>query len=132
MSTRCNIIIKDRYNERVVLYHHHDRYPEGVGHDLRGFLDKKFKSGYWFPYSFGLANSLIKNKCGMFDEEYEITPSVHTDIEYLYVVNLKCKSVRCYNVEWGEEDLKKIVNRRNLVSIPEFEDGDKFMYQREA
>lgn len=127
MSTRCNIIIKDHSDERVVLYHHHDGYPEGVGHDLRGFLDKKF-SGYWFPWTFGLANSLVKNRCGLFDDEYEITSCIHSDIEFLYVINLKARSLRCYRVEFGS-GLSEIINRRNLVEIPAFKEGDEFMHQ---
>ena len=129
MSTRCNIIIKDRYNEKAILYHHHDGYPEGVGHDLRGFLDKKFQ-GYWFPWAMGLANSMVKNKCGMHDEEYEFASTIATDIEFLYVVNLKAKTVRCYRVEWGEEKIENIIKRNNIVDIPAFEDGDKFMYEK--
>lgn len=38
MSTRCNIIIKDKYSY-VILYRHSDGYPEGVKPTLDKFLE---------------------------------------------------------------------------------------------
>ena len=43
MSTRAHIRIKDG-DEQIMLYHHHDGYPDGVGRDLKEFLADKCKA----------------------------------------------------------------------------------------
>lgn len=66
------------------LYHHMDGYPEGVGKFLKSSLkrwiedepDQKYR-----PYRF--LNWLVKQR---YDRAFEITLSVHPDIEYLYLV----------------------------------------------
>lgn len=39
MSTRCNIIVKDKYDEELVFYRHSDGYPDGALPTLNKFLD---------------------------------------------------------------------------------------------
>lgn len=137
MSTRCNIIIKDGYsNDRVILYHHHDGYPEGVGVQLRKVLNDWQD---WQVKQHGmrfLPNNLIKNECGLNDKEYEITPCLHGDIEYCYVINCKARTLRCYRIPWDEEThagfyihFDKVFRRRNLVDIPKWEKGQPTMYE---
>lgn len=46
MSTRCNIIIKDRGDRRIYLYHHHDGYPEGVGSERLSVRLRLRRDGY--------------------------------------------------------------------------------------
>ena len=138
MSTRCNIIVKDRFNRRVYLYHHHDGYPEFVGACLADFL------GEMQPWqirrqAFGIANKLIKGAIRYehknlytgkrevkADDEYEVTSGIHGDIEYLYVINCKAGTLRCYAVYWSdrgedndyEVNLRKVLRRDHLVQIP--------------
>lgn len=86
MSTRSMIIITDDKHE-LTLYHHWDGYPEGVGSDLisryRNRLDK-LNVAY-------IANELVKAK----NDNYEITYGRHTDIEYMYNIDLVNKRITC-------------------------------------
>lgn len=135
MSTRCCIIVKERYGSRFILYHHQDGYPEGVGVSLRKALDTKtgdtFTRGTFGHY---LVNDLIKDQLGLNDKEWEITDALHTDIEFLYVVNFRTKTLRCYAVDWDDHtpdyhiDFKKVIRRERLVEIPAW-DGGKTMYE---
>ena len=126
MSTRSNIIITDR-GARHFLYHHHDGYPEGVGVQLQKCAKQWFDK-YSFPWASLIANKLIKDEMGLNDKEYEITTDVHGDIDYLYVVNIKARTIRCYAVRGYDETLSEIARRENLVSIPEW-DGTPTMYE---
>ena len=136
MSTRCNIIIKEPFGARYVLYHHHDGYPEGVGVQLRNALG--VKNGESIPQTWGghyLVNDLIKNRKGLNDNEYEATWALHSDIEYVYVVNYRTRTLRCYEIPWDEEThqdftirFDKVFRRKNLVDIPAW-DGSKTMYE---
>lgn len=127
MSTRCNIIIKDRWNRRVYLYHHCDGYPEGVGADLKEYLSKWAD---WQIRQHGLCdipNKLVKDNAGLNDKSYEITAGLHGDIDYCYVINCKAGTLRCYrcndysdttfSLDWG-----KVFRRCNLRDIPSYEE----------
>lgn len=133
MSTRCCLIIKSGYsdNSRIVLYHHHDGYPEGVGVQL-----KKVLSGYkdWQIREHALRflpNELVKNEAGLNDNEWEITTEVHGDIDYLYVLNCKARTLRCYRRFYDDIDtsLKLLLKRDRIVEIPEWKEGSKTMYE---
>ena len=117
MSTRCNIIVTGRHNGRVYLYHHHDGYPEGVGADLKKASEKWFNRNWFSAYS--VANDLIKNKAGLNDDEYELSSVIAGDIDYLYVINCKARTVRCFEVTEWDMALSDIIKRSNLVEIPD-------------
>lgn len=139
MSTRCNIIVKDRWNNRVYLYHHHDGYPEFVGACLAEML-AGMQPWQIKQHPFSIANKLVKNGIQyqttdwrthepkvVTDDEYEITSGVHGDIEYLYVINGKAGTLRCYAVDlWedaGEENgyavnIRRVIRRSRLCEIP--------------
>lgn len=130
MSTRTNIVIKWG-REKIVLYHHHDGYPEGVGADLKlmvkkNYLDNKYQS----MYPFYVANRLVKNKYGMNDENYEITTGLHGDIEYVYEIDCKIKTVTCYGRSEGDAWDKPIKDYRKGWMICEIPDTDRYMYQK--
>lgn len=99
MSTRCNIIIKDKYNE-FWLYHHHDGYPEGVGADLTKRMNSAFEKDLDLS---DVVNMLIKD----IDDEYEITTGEHGDIEYLYKIDVdrKTLSYQAVSHHWEENGL---------------------------
>lgn len=135
MSTRCNIIFKEDYGPRFILYHHHDGYPEGVGVQLRKVLDAKDGARYnRRTMGHYIVNDLLKNKCDLNDPEWEITHALHSDIEYLYVVNCRTRTLRCYKVDWDDVtptyriDFNKVIRRCRLVDIPAW-DGSKTMYE---
>lgn len=145
MSTRCNIIIKDGA-ERIYLYHHHDGYPMGVGTELQHYLQHKW--GYsritsWYGTS--IANDLVKGhinepmaKVPHKDDEYEITYGLHDDIEYIYVINCKARTIRCYEIshdDYFEDYLilwSKVFTRKHLVNIPTYEERDTWLKDYEA
>ena len=93
MSTRSVVIVKDIKNESLI-YHHWDGYPEGVGYDL---LEKsKNFPEYWWVDS--ITNKLLKDKE---DDGYEWTNGIHSDIEYLYVIDCEEKKIKCFKVIWN-------------------------------
>lgn len=99
MSTRCNVIIRQQ-GVQVVLYHHHDGYPEGVGMDLIERFGKNFRDEKAHVLSLSYAvNALIKDQ----NDEYEWCLRLHGDIEYLYTVDLERKTIVCEAVDnWDE------------------------------
>lgn len=129
MSTRCNIIIKDG-SRRIYLYHHHDGYPEGVGAELREYMEKNHPRWWCSLY---IANGLVKqNGQDCFaknDVEYEVTSGLHGDIEYCYVINCRAKTLRCFEITW-EDDIhqnyqinwKRVFTRDHLRYIPTIEE----------
>ena len=96
MSTRAHIRIIEDY-EQIMLYHHSNGYPEGVGSDLKKFLQENCKD-YWDNCE--IANGLVKGgvkhayKSAISrkyeitpDDGYEITTSLHGDEDYIYVID---------------------------------------------
>ena len=89
MSTRCQI--KVTYLQReVLLYHHYDGYPEGVGFDL---IRRQKKLKTWNGNA--LVNDLVKDT----KDEYEVAYQVHTDLDYWYEVDCNRKTIRCWKVK---------------------------------
>lgn len=138
MSTRCNIIIKDRWNRRITLYHHCDGYPEFVGACLADYLGE-LKPWQIRQHTISIANDLVKKgikyetrdwqtgeRVIKTDEHYEITAGLHGDIEYCYVINGKSATLRCYEVPWElkgekfgwEPCWKRVFTREHLIPIP--------------
>ena len=89
MSTRCQIKVT-YLNREVLLYHHHDGYPEGVGFDLIQ-RQKKLKS--WDGNI--LINKLVKDTT----DEYEIAYLIHTDLDYWYEIDCDRRTIRCWKVK---------------------------------
>ena len=82
MSTRASIIVCDQTGKRQYIYHHHDGYLDGVGQELKDFLETYTKS----PDSTWDCSD-ITMKILALDDEYEITTNVHGDIEYKYTIS---------------------------------------------
>lgn len=113
MSTRANIIISDEWDE-LIFYRHSDGYPEGTLPSLCQFLDL-VKQGHirdnaaqaagWLillgaeEYGVRLRDGKIAaNDLGTGMQwkvgAYEPTTDLHSDIEFLYVVDLEAKRIR--------------------------------------
>jgi len=90
MSTRCQIEVTYQAR-RVLLYHHHDGYPQGVGADL---IQRQQKLHTWNGNI--LVNELLNNKEQ--DDGYSIAFQVHTDLDYWYEVDCNLKTIRCWKV----------------------------------
>ena len=146
MSTRCNIIIKDGA-ERIYLYHHHNGYPMGVGTELQDYLQRKYGETwrkFWCGTS--IANDLVKGHINYplarephEDDEYEVTYGLHGDVEYVYVINCRARTIRCYSIPWDDEFHKdfriqwgKVFTRRCLEHIPTIPEREAYIKDYEA
>lgn len=103
MSTRCNIVIKHKGYNDIILYHHHDGYPQGVGYDLHSRLKKI--EGCW--YETDIANGLVKDA----EDEYEITSCIHGDIDYLYTIDCNTKTLKCNQIDYNLEKMSQEVGK---------------------
>lgn len=100
MSTRCNIIVKSK-SEEVILYHHHDGYPEGVGVELLMKVYPKLHDNHYYNDVEDIVNMLIKDKD---DDEFEYTSALHGDIEYVYEIDVDQKTIKCFEWNWNSDE----------------------------
>lgn len=122
MSTRCDIVIKDywmqggvKYKKNLLLYHHYDGYPEGVGKYLMEKIYPLLIKSNNIDCDI-VANKLIKDKE---DNEYEITVYTHTDIEYRYVIEIPMKKIFCYACHYSwKGDSRKFVKDKEIDLTP--------------
>jgi len=94
MSTRSNIKLIDNCGS-ILLYKHHDGYPEsehGIIAFLTPFIQKSMKSAEW------LAEMLIK------DTECKASSALHGDIEYYYEVKVEENKIDVYKSSWDSDD----------------------------
>ena len=117
MSTRCQVKIITTKDD-LMLYHHCDGYPEGVGFCLLKLMDMFTDTkGFWREED--ILNDMIKK--GYF----EITLGNHNDIEYLYEMDFLAREVRCYAVNnWeGTMEIEKTIklkyNKETDVNVDE-------------
>lgn len=120
MSTRSEIKIIGEFAS-IKLYHHHDGYPEGVGFDLMNRF-WKIRDDYQLWEFNEIANALVKDT----KDEYEITEYNHTDREYEYEININEKTIRCWKVDWYNNEeghwCAKRAEEVNLVKMWEKEE----------
>lgn len=102
MSTRSQVKVIFKGKE-VILYHHCDGYPEGVGFCLLKIMDKFKKTNDRM-----IINDMVKKG------DFEITFGNHCDIEYYYELNFDKLQVNCMEVNnWG--DKMEILRHIDLV-----------------
>jgi len=115
MSTRCNVIIKDAYGCELTFYRHSDGYPSGVAPTLTELLtlvktdrlrDNVEQCAGWLIVlgheEYAEYNSLTKMRAnrngtgidGWKVGAYEPSCGIHSDIEYLYEIDLAAKTLR--------------------------------------
>lgn len=96
MSTRANIKIVE--GEKVTwLYHHHDGYPTYLGAFLMWRLYNKLNNQNCYLNTYDIVNGLIKDKV---DDEFEYTSEMHGDIEYLYVIDVDKRTLKCFEMDF--------------------------------
>ena len=118
MSTRCNVIVKENDGKFFQLYHHHDGYPEGVGSDLEEYIkqmdDECLVDGKKFVYF------LCDPK---HDDEYEYEGTnvcPHSDIEYLYIIDLQKREISCFHVKLFTSnviEMRKCIKNNSLGEL---------------
>lgn len=124
MSTRANVIIKDKYS-KLFFYRHSDGYPEGTLPTLNIYLDwvkagkirnNVSQSAGWLivigaleyatipnapknmaPYGSDVDVAKIEAPEDWKCGAYEPTTGIHDDIEYLYEIDLDAKTIKCFD-----------------------------------
>lgn len=89
MSTRCQIKIT-YLRQEILLYHHYDGYPKGVGRNL---IKRRNQLNTWD------GNIIVNNLVKDIKDAYEISYQVHTDIDYWYEIDCNRKTIRCWKVK---------------------------------
>lgn len=108
MSTRAIVRVfeKDKSTNRkfkIDLYHHYDGYIEGVGFELVEMFLNPQTQQLEMPFDVDRVATQIVKKDG-----YEVTAFNHSDIEYLYEIDVENKNITVYNVNnWGSRMKKK-------------------------
>jgi hypothetical protein len=102
------------YQEKsVLLYHHWDGYPEGVGFDL---IQRQRKLKTWDGNV--IVKELLENKS--IDDGYEKANLIHTDLDYWYEIDCNKKTIRCWKVKGCEGEGKKteVIKDEEITFIP--------------
>lgn len=117
MSTRANILLKDRYDNQLWFYRHSDGYPDGALPILKTFMqaitdgkirDNLSQAGGWLillgaeEYEIGYRD-FDKNNPGDYHKHWkcgaiEPTTDQHGDIEYLYTLDLGQKTIKIHDM----------------------------------
>ncbi len=102
MSTRANIFIRNDYDddEKVIIYHHYDGYPEGVGKDLTRILHTFCQENHTTTSKEELARYI----CDSDGDFHIMTPCVAIDAEYNYEINLTKRRVEWVHLYTGEQE----------------------------
>ena len=116
MSTRACIKIKKRCNKadhEIILYHHSDGYPSGVGSDLKKYITEtvsNWRCG-WCPELIAteLVRGCIKDSENNSDMGYEVAICEHNDCEYGYVIDCDKQTLTCYDLDYGIKPWKRVV-----------------------
>ena len=118
MSTRCNVIVKENDGKFFQLYHHHDGYPEGVGADLEEYIEKMDDECLVDGKKF--ADFLCDPN---HDDEYEYEGTnvcPHSDIEYLYIIDLQKREISCFHVKLFTSnviEMRKCIKNNSLDEL---------------
>lgn len=100
MSTRAFIRIKNK-EERISLFCRWDGDPEGIGLELKGFLSRQEN---WSPES--IAFCLLRdpgiNQYFISRERLFFTDEIHGTEDYVYIIDTKTKTLKCYEHEMYE------------------------------
>lgn len=132
MSTRCNIIIKDGFGDKLTFYRHSDGYPRGALPTLRKFMqwvkegkirDNVGQASGWLiligAEEYGLeyiGGGERRQKTSLTEPSavnefsrwqcgsYEPTTDIHGDIEYLYTLDLKKKNILVQCVDFYDRN----------------------------
>lgn len=130
MSTRCNVIVEDRY-DRIQLYRHSDGYPEGP-HGVVETLKEAIPFAWSLPrfeasdFSAAIVRAW-KKYGGHIYIDGSTSPSkpwalVHGDAEWVYIVKMEAEELRVHVYDWhkygfGRGDPSKDVPVADSVTV---------------
>lgn len=134
MSTRANIIIKDDFGS-IYFYRHSDGYTECTGQDLKDFVrlyetgrirSNAGQSAGWLILR-GHKEYLEKNTLSTLEPQssdrtgmswkvgaYEPTTKLHSDVEFVYIIDLKRGVLESRSVNWGWDE-KPSISKTTLI-----------------
>jgi hypothetical protein len=101
VSTRCNIVVRDGYNE-LWFYRHSDGYPESVLPDLEPLMEKLRDGSLRDNLSQFCGWLIVKGNEGYarhsgYDDwkvgDYEPTTARHGDVQFVYEIDLREKTL---------------------------------------
>ena len=118
MPTRCNVVVIDDQDE-IILYHHCDGYPNGVGKELMDYLTKNNPK---------TAEDVYRGLVFKYGDEYEIEDRLSGDIDYRYVVTLEHgrKRLQCFDedsdtivfdLEYKSDDVTRTLSKEDVGSL---------------
>jgi hypothetical protein len=85
------------------LYKHNDGYPDGLGNDLKKFIaDNGYFSYNYYPFMYKLLKTY---------PNIQETNSIHGDIKYLYEIDLKNKTIKCFQCDYEYGDYPNYTTR---------------------
>ncbi|MBQ3349178.1 MAG: hypothetical protein IJG38_02155 [Thermoguttaceae bacterium] len=129
MGTRCNIVINGDKCKHI-LYGCCDGYPETAGTRLKSILDS-MESGSGDE----LATRIVQHREPLYYPPptsyfypFEIASAIHQDIEYLYVIDVRKRTVVCYstaNLIGTEMTEESIIGQCRKETIPERKESMK-------
>lgn len=138
MSTRCNIVVTDAGGDKLYFYKHSDGYPSGILPILRRFLkllkEGKIRdnvgqaSGWLVRMGVDAQKRFLRDmrkkgySMGLYTwqaTDIEPTTCVHSDIAFLYTVDLGKKEIRVQAVGGGWD--------KQTFSEPVVDDGKKIV-----
>ena len=102
MSTRCNVVVKDGYQE-LWFYRHHDGYPESILPDLEPVMQKlrygklRDNASQFAGWLIVKGNEDYYNRHPGYDDwkvgNYEPTAGQHCDVVFVYEIDLRNKTL---------------------------------------
>ena len=106
MSTRTNIVIKDKFmGHTFYIYRHHDGYPAYPGEHVLEIA------------KMNNATNAIKYLLTREDANYEMTTNIHGDIEHLYVVELPTGKIEYGTGGYGQEIVAEKKTRQEFADL---------------
>lgn len=124
MSTRTNIIIE--YGQTsIYLYRHHDGYLAETGANIHRVLSAHKKRSILQTTDIlkdFLDQSYPSTKYRNSQPIYEITNSVHGDIEFLYRIKMDGETIKIQYVS-GYSDLDQKIENSKILTLDQFKDA---------
>jgi hypothetical protein len=137
MSTRANIVVRDKYGDKLIFYRHSDGYPEVALELLKTFMeyvklgkirDNVGQACGWliilghheYEQSIDILSGKKESQHKFIDWKVgsiEPTTRLHSDIEYLYTIDLDSKIITAEEVVMSMD--KPEVEKSRVVEVIE-------------
>ena len=103
-------------NAYCIVYHHWDSYPDGVGEVLKKGIEMSQNRIKINDIEYATMNIInyLTNKSREDIEKGNVTGfgicnELYDDIEYIYIINMTTKELKCYEYDFGDHYLGELV-----------------------